>query len=185
MGVDNMLYASKQFSGPPVLTDADPSCMSDSIFGGGLAEGCGERPAPPEFGESRCPLQTGGTLKCWYIPKDPDAPGMQELLNVHGCGGKSDDALDGSGSGSPRRFGSLSEVAEGMAGAGPPNPYCMSIFPPSWRMSDWYVAFQLMSRASYDPNSLLIAGIVISSLFGLAALVSGAVWCYACRAPQM
>jgi hypothetical protein len=177
MGVNNMIYASKQFSGPPVLTDVEPSCVSDSLFGGGLEEGCGERMAPGEFA-SKCPLMPGGMLKCWYIPKEPDAPGMQELLGAHGCGGKSSDTVNSTGreTDDAKMFGSLSEVAEGMAGAGPPNPFCMSIFPPSWRLTDWYVSIQLMARGNYDPSSLLIAGIVISSLFGLVSLVSSGVW---------
>ena len=45
----------------------------------------------------------------------------------------------------------LSTVARKEAGEGPPNPLCMSIFPPSWRLDDWYVGAWLMQMADYDP----------------------------------
>jgi hypothetical protein len=47
------------------------------------------------------------------------------------------------------------------AGTGPSNPYCMSIFDPSWRLDEWVVAQYLEARFQFHPFPMLIAGLVL------------------------
>jgi hypothetical protein len=59
----------------------------------------------------------------------------------------------------------LSGVAQRVAGAAPPNPFCMTIFPPSWRVADWYVATWLQELMDFDPYPMFLAGVILSAIF--------------------
>ena len=54
-----------------------------------------------------------------------------------------------------------------LVGIGPPNRYCMSLFPPSWRLDDWYVGRWVTLTNDFNPFGLLIAGIVIFGIGGI------------------
>ena len=64
----------------------------------------------------------------------------------------------------------LSTATATVTGAGPPNTYCMTIFPPSWRVKDWYIAKWLQAFGGFDPRGLLIAGIILCGVFGLGGI---------------
>ena len=41
-------------------------------------------------------------------------------------------------------------------GNGPPNPYCMTIIPPQWRMKEWAISEKLKMSAMFEPYGMLI-----------------------------
>ena len=43
-------------------------------------------------------------------------------------------------------------------GNGPPNPYCMTIIPPQWRMKEWAISEKLKMSAMFEPYGMLITG---------------------------
>ena len=68
----------------------------------------------------------------------------------------------------------LSTVAEYVAGPGPPNRRCLTIFPPEWRVADWYVAMWVEQMHRYDPApGLWFAGIIF-------VIVLSVHWCICC-----
>ena len=47
------------------------------------------------------------------------------------------------------------------AGAGPPNPDCMTIFPPSWRTKDYFVYALLAQKGGFNPRGPLMASVIM------------------------
>jgi hypothetical protein len=148
--VHDSLYESKQGAATPptlVASDADAACGSAGLLSQALTPGCNVRAMPREWA-SECPLRVGGNLPCWQLASSGAAA-------FHGCAGtrrraaqSATGAAAAAAAASGRRlsegsrygaFSSLSDAVESIAGAGPPNPQCLSIFPPSWRMADWFV----------------------------------------------
>eukprot|EP00966_Prymnesium_polylepis_P246720 5706061-Prymnesium_polylepis.2 len=147
----NAVLSSKVWTGPPALSTGEADCELEGanplsrILARHVTPGCAVRSI--EWG-SECPLHVGGKLKCWFLSAGSDAaPGK-----YHGCG--HEDLTDS-------RPPTLSTATDLLAGAGPPNRYCMTIFPPEWRVHDWYVATWLQELADFDPRGLLIAGVVL------------------------
>jgi len=184
MGV-NMLYHSKFLTPPPQITEAsvtEASLSPTPTPSNGtrrLAEDSGEFPPeftclerdgdlPPECGvrkppsdwSASCPLSVGAQHTCYYMPT------VGEAGKIHGCnmptvGEAGDNA------------GELSAATTTNNGEGPPNPYCMSLFPPTWRATDWYVAHKLdaLNQDGGDTaTALLIAGVVLVSFFGCSGV---------------
>ena len=46
----------------------------------------------------------------------------------------------------------------------------MSLFPPSWRADDWYVATWLQELENFNPKGMMIAGAILGGIFGLLGL---------------
>ena len=163
----NMLYASKQFAGPPPIRLDAQQCRVPSLTARSLTDGCMERIKPAEWTEqgAACPLRAGGRLPCWYA-REPNSSNAAEVLRLHGC----------APSPPPRGAETLTKVVEQQAGPGPSNPYCMTIFDPRWRLNDWLIAEWVNRINQHDPYPTYIAGIVLGSVFGAFSLVSGVCW---------
>ena len=143
MGVD-MLYTSKQFNGGPALVPSARRCEmphEPRSNGGTLSPGCSEREIPWPSGASSCPLRAGGRMPCWYLEQPDD-----ELANIHGCSATV-----------PQN--SVTTLVRGKFGGGPPNPLCVTIFPPSWRLADWFVV-QFQELEDSGSIALVVVGIL-------------------------
>jgi hypothetical protein len=152
----NAILGSKELMGPPQLSMNASLCHlhGDSpisrIVSHRVTSGCAARDLPGSWGDS-CPLRVGGELQCWYMG-DGNASGAE---GYHGCGPQAPVA----------GAETLSGVAQRVAGAAPPNPFCMTIFPPSWRVADWYVATWLQELMDFDPYPMFLAGVILSAIF--------------------
>jgi hypothetical protein len=97
-------------------------CQLSSILSNTLPDACTKREA--HWSASECPLRTGGRIDCFYCG---DGGCSSLAAKVHGCAEAS----------VMQTRSRLSEALHLEAGHGPPNPFCMTIFPPSWRITDW------------------------------------------------
>ena len=159
MGVE-MVYTSKQLTHPPeIRAGGNAACELRDNLDRDLPLGCSLRELPSAW-LGTCPLRVGGQLTCYYLPSPSDD------ARFHGCN---------SPNAEPSTDTTLSTATAARVGTGPPNPYCMTIFPPSWRVKDWYVATWLAAFGGFDPNGLLIAGVILCGVFGLAGL--GLLYC--------
>jgi hypothetical protein len=107
-----------------------------------LSSGCGERQAPI-WSSAACPLRTGGTLPCWASSTGTS----NDVLRMYGC-------TNVSFSG-----GTLGAALSRNVGAGPRNPRCLQLFPPSWRVADWYTVActPLLALTARDDTSDRVA----------------------------
>lgn len=131
-----------------------------------LSDGCKQRELPVGW-SNNCPLHTGGQLTCYYSSTQASAATSAEEtkpMAYHGCG---NDSID------PPASDSYTNYMQGLVGSGPPNPFCMTIFPPSWRMNDWALWRWTTMIGSFDPFPMLIAGIVLGVLFLTPAILCG------------
>jgi len=82
------------------------------------------------------------------------------------------------GCGDAHSMSPLTTAAQGLGGSqtGPPNPFCMSIFPPEWRLADHFVSNFFGSLEGFDPFGLYVGGIVCGSIFLALAIFTGARW---------
>ena len=135
-----------------------------------LPEACGTREAPSWFdmGDASCPLQAGGMLKCYYRGNDfrnEEGYGLsvdeKNINRFHGCGSESD-ARAFVEAESARSL--LSAYVRELAGDGPPNPFCMTLFPPSWRVEDW-ASGSWLTDTSNQGGTLLIVSFILFPIF--------------------
>ena len=162
LDVDAIL-CTKEWTGPPSLRPDPPACTLKGdgpvsrVLSRAVTDGCGDWPTPNEW-RTNCPLTAGSHLPCWTLGSD--AATAEDASRYHGCrstrrAGEQRGKYGVNGRAAPT---TLSEVADALAGEGPPNPRCSTIVPPSWRVRDWYVATWVTSLESYDPWSTLNLG---------------------------
>ena len=149
-----MLYESRQFEGPPpVVANATPCKKSNR---GEVTDGCGQRQRPADWTATSCPLRVGGQLTCYHLQNESAG-----VARMHGCSGEAQ-AADG-----------LSAAIASLHGTGPPNPYCFSIFPPSWRLSEWVVNhWKPSSNDGIVSADLLLASYVLGGVTLACALAA-------------
>jgi hypothetical protein len=147
----NSLYESKQWTGPIPIVEKARRCEVSNVMDRRFSQGCRERQRPDW--STDCPLHVGAQLPCWHSTgvTKPD------VLDMFGCSDVSPAA-------------GLGQVIRGLVGQGPPNPLCYSIFPPSWRMADWFSVEWVATTQRFDPFWLVVSGIIIITALPLSIL---------------
>ena len=149
----NSLYESKQWTGPIPIVEKARRCEISNVMDRRFSPGCRERQRP-DWSTTDCPLHVGAQLPCWHSTgvTKPD------VLDIFGCSDVSPAA-------------GLGQVIRGLVGHGPPNPMCYSIFPPSWRMADWFTVEWVATTQRFDPFWLVVSGISIITAVSLSIII--------------
>ena len=150
-------FASKQtpMNGPDLTYEYEGTlCTKGNVFSRRLSTTCQTRTMPAQWAND-CPLKVGGTLPCWQLAQATTTAG-----HFHGCPADNAGASEG-----------LSRTMQSIAGDGPPNPACLTIFPPSWRLADWVVAVWISSNEAFNPVPMAYAGVIIGIIFGILGVL--------------
>ena len=159
------IWADHLTQTPPSVVVASGVCQ-DSYFGDSFAEACMTRQKPSSWVDA-CPFTVGQTVPCWYLnPSSGHSAATRDLIKrQHGCKAVSTSSITTAGEGMPigRDGGSPTLVLEqvALAGPGPSNPDCMTVFPPSWRTKDYYIYAKLAQARAFNTRGLLLVPCIL------------------------
>ena len=124
-------------------------------------------PAPPGSSPTVCLNTCGGGRTNWLSDGECDDGGTDSeysectvCTDCTDCGPRPAAQCDGDPSvpsgpqGETPSDDSLSKFVAWRAGHGPPNPYCMTIFPPSWRVADWFLESWLSRHRDHTSHRI-------------------------------
>lgn len=168
---------------PPKLVSNSGECTIPDLFSTTMTDGCLTREKPNWAGG--CAMTVGDTVPCWWLNPSSgmNAATRDSIKREHGCKGTSTSALMTSGAGIPvgphDSSTRLSFIMSRRAGAGPPNPDCMTIFPPSWRTKDYFVYALLAQKGGFNPRGPLMASIIMPPILLCLGMCACAKYCQA------
>ena len=152
-------------------------------FNDGTTDACQYREMPISW-KNECPLTAGKTAQAWWLTGGNAIGATGELIKrQHGCYATWTNSITTPMAGAPTpldtttittaRFGDL-------AGMGPPNPDCLTITPPSWRTTDYFLNVKNTQGNVFNPIGLCLAGLILGSIclcgaccFFCAAMLDG------------
>ena len=165
------IWALKQKQDPPKIVDSGGPCEGGGwLVENGMSEGCMTRTKPAGWDGGCPPTAVGDSYPCYYINSASFSSSDAELIRrQHGCFATSTASISTpmSEEDIPKpkeRADSLTDYFSASYGAGPPNPDCLTIFPPSWRMVDLFVGNKLSLISGFNPYGMFLGAIITASV---------------------
>ena len=178
VGTDYMITTKVNMTPPDLLPGTAGACEPPFGLTSDFSAGCHTRDEPSEWSSS-CPLRVGASLPCWWIDASLSTADDELAKRVHGCA----TARTTTGSAHESQEPASEELAHQTAQMramvpgtdAPPNPYCMTILPPSWRVAEWTVLEKLKTVQGFNPQAMMWASIIMMPV-GLVCCIGSCCW---------